>query len=113
MSLLRSGDAGAGALEVEDELAGVGLILVAEGECDKRGDVSATVVGAAGDETAGSVEVDSASLAVVLRGEVGEDGCDGLSVGDDRWAAVGGGSRDGRSSGGSGGVGICGIGVAA
>lgn len=88
LGLLGSRDAGALAFEVEDELAGVGLVLVAESECHKSGDVGTSIVGAAGNETAGSVEVNGASLAVVLRGEVGEDGCNGLGVWDNGWAAV-------------------------
>jgi len=106
LGLLGSRDAGAGAFEIEDELAGVGLVLVAEGEGHKSGDVGTSIVGAAGNESTGSVEVNGASLAVVLRGKVGEDGCNGLSVWDNGWAAVSGG-RSSRSSGSNaGGVGV-------
>lgn len=106
MSLLGSRDAGAGAFEIEDELAGVGLVLVAEGECHQGGDVGTSIVGAAGNESTGSVEVNGASFAVVLRGKVWEDGCNGLGVGDNGWAAVSRG-RSSRSIGNkTGGVGV-------
>jgi len=109
LSLGGSGHTGTGGLEVEDELAGVGLVLLTEGEGHQGGDVGTSVVGAAGDEPAGSVEVNGASLAVVLRSEVREDNSDGLAVWDNWWAAVSRGSGGSGSRGGcdnAGGVGV-------
>lgn len=83
------GHAGAGIHEVEDQLALVGSVLLVQREGHEGGDVGASVVGAARDETGGCVEVDGAGLAVVLRCEVWEDGGKGLAPLLHGWAGAG------------------------
>lgn len=78
-------------------MALVGCVLLAQGEGHEGGDVSASVVGAAGDETGGCVEVDGAGLAVVLRREVREDSGKGLAPLLHGWDVA----RGSRSDGGA------------
>lgn len=88
-------------------------VLGVEREGDQRRDVGAAVGGAARHEARGRVEVDRARLAVVLRGEVWEDGRQWLplAVGGDYDGGVAAGcagrSRWGVDDAGCVGVGVC------
>lgn len=74
--------------QVEDELALIAAVLLIELECDQGGDVLSVVAVSARDEAAAGVEIDGAGGGGVLRGEVGEDGGDGLTLAAVAWGVV-------------------------